>query len=89
MKKIYCELHLFDLNQKVYIVDPETGNKEPVAITTMEGLPEVISAISDNRGVNKVILTGNSVFGEAIAQDIIEYSKRNYSWNDIKVEVLK
>ena len=28
MKRIYCELHLFDLHQRVYIVDTETGDKE-------------------------------------------------------------
>jgi hypothetical protein len=39
MKRIYCELHLFDLHQKVYVVDTETGNKECVAIAPMEELP--------------------------------------------------
>ena len=89
MKRVYCELHMFDLEQTVYIVDPSTGNKEQVAITTMEELPEIISAICDNRQIYKVMLTGNSIFGAAVAEDVVAYSKKHYSWNNIEVEVLK
>lgn len=89
MKKIYCELHIFDLHQRVYIVDTDTSEKECVAVTTMEGLPEVISAISNEKQIKHVWLSGNSVFGNAVSEDIITYSKRNYSWNNIVVEVLK
>ena len=89
MKRIYCELHLFDLHQKVYVVDTETGNKECVAIAPMEELPEVISALSSEKKINHVYLSGNSVFGNAVSEDIVAYSKMNYSWNNIIVEVLK
>ena len=89
MKRIYCELHMFDLHQRVYIIDPDTGDKECVAITTMEGLPEVISALSSEKKINHVYLTGNSVFGNAVSEDIVAYSKMNYSRNNIIVEVLR
>lgn len=89
MKRIYCELHMFDLNQAIYIVDPSTGAKEEIAMATMEELPEVISAICDSRGIYKVLLTGNSVFGNAVSEDILTYSKKHYSWNNIEVEVMK
>ena len=89
MKRIYCELHLFDLNQKVYIVDTDTGEKECMAIATMETLPEVISAVSNEKKINHVYLAGNSVLGNAVSEDIIAYSKMNYNWNNIIVEVLK
>jgi hypothetical protein len=80
---------MFDLHQSVYVVDPAVGNKEQVAITTLEELPEVISAICDARKVFKVTLAGNSVYGAAVAEDLLTYSKKNYSWNNIEVEVLK
>lgn len=80
---------MFDLHQNVYIVDPATGNKEKIAITTLEELPEVISAICDARKVFKVTLAGNSVYGAAVAEDLSAYSKKHYSWNNIEVEVLK
>ena len=89
MKRVYCELHMFDLHQTIYVVDPETGKQQAAAITTMEELPEVISAICDSQKVFKVTLSGNSIFGEAVAQDLVAYSKKHYSWNNIEVEVLK
>lgn len=89
MQRVYCELHMFDLNQTVYIVNPSTGEKEAIAVTTMEELPEVISAICDAKKIYKVLLTGNSVFGAAVSEDIIAYSKKHYNWNNIEVEVLK
>ena len=89
MQRVYCELHMFDLNQTVYIVNPSTGAKEAIAMTTMEELPEVISAICDAKKIYKVLLTGNSVFGAAVSEDIIAYSKKHYNWNNIEVEVMK
>ncbi len=89
MKRIYCELHLFDLNQAIYLVDPATGAKEQLALATMEELPEVISAICDNKQIYKVLLTGNSILSNAVSEDILTYSKKHYSWNNIEVEVLK
>ena len=89
MKRVYCELHLFDLNQKIYIIDSSTGDKELVAQVAMEGLPEAISAISSEKKIPKVFLAGNSLLGAAVAEDVVEYSKRFYNWNNIKVEVLK
>ena len=89
MKRIYCELHMFDLNQTIYIVDPSIGSKEAVAIATMEELPEVISAISNTKQINKVTLSGNSVFGAAVSEDILAYSRIHYGCNNIEVEVLK
>lgn len=89
MKRIYCELHLFDLNQHIYIVDTDTGEKNCVAVTSAEQLPEVISAISNEKEVNTIYLAGNSVFAAMLAEDIVEYSKIHYNQNNIIVEVLK
>ena len=80
---------MFDLHQNVFIVDPSTGNKECVAITTLEELPEVISTICDARKEFKVTLAGNSVFGAAVSEDILAYSKKHYNWNNIEVEVIR
>ena len=89
MKRIYCELHMFDLNQAIYIVDPEVGTKDAIALATMEELPEVISAISNSKNICKVTLSGNSIFGAAVAEDILAYSKNHYGCNNIEIEVLK
>ena len=89
MKKIYCELHLFDLNQTIYIVDLETGYKAAIAVATMEELPEVIRAVSNTCKICDIMLSGNSVLGNAVAEDILAYNKIHYGCNNINVEVLK
>ncbi len=89
MKKIYCELHLFDLNQTIYVVDPDTGSKAAVAMATMEELPEVLTAVSNNRHICDILLSGNSILGAAVAEDVMAYAKIHYGCNNINVEVLK
>lgn len=89
MKKVYCEIHMFDLHQNIYIVDSDTGNKECVAMTTLEGLPEVISAICNAEKICRVSLGGNNVYGATISENIVAYLKKHYSQNNIEVEVLK
>lgn len=80
---------MFDLHQNIYIVDPSVGFKEQIAITTLEELPEVISAICDAKQIFKVTLAGNSIYGAAVAEDLLTYSKKHYNWNNIEVEVMK
>ena len=89
MKKIFCELHMFDMNQKICIIDTDTNEMEYVSMATMEELPEIISATCDNKNLDKVVLTGNSVYCSAVAEDIITFSKMHYGKNNLEVEVLK
>lgn len=89
--KIYCELHLFDLYQKIYTIDPETGNKVCEGQTTLEDLPAAITAIGQEHKLHNVLLSGNSILGKALAEDIIAYGKQHYGWteHEMEVEVLK
>jgi hypothetical protein len=90
MKKIYCELHLFDLHQKIYILDTETNQLEVIAAAPIEGLAEAICAACHSNDIINVTLTGNSIFGLAMSEDIAAYNKTHYSWDkDIEVEVIK
>ena len=57
MKKIYCELHMFDLHQTIYIINTETGDKEVVAKAALEEIPQVVSAISNEQNIFKILLT--------------------------------
>lgn len=87
MKKIYCDLHIFDLEQKIYVYDTETGDLECVAIAAIEELPEVINAISAETGIPTVHLGGNLTYAAMVSEDIVAYSKMHYSQNKIFVEV--
>jgi hypothetical protein len=51
MKKVYCDLHIFDLSQKIYVYDTDTGDLECVALSTIEELPEVINAVCAETGI--------------------------------------
>ena len=89
MKKIFCELHMFDTEQKIFVMDTETGSLDYVASASIVELPEIISAACDNKNLDSVLLKGNSVYSAAVAEDIIAFSKIHYKNHDIEVEVLK
>ena len=89
MKKIFCELHMFDADQKIFIMDTETNELEYVSTASMVELPEIISATCDNKNLDAVLLMGNSVYCTAVAEDIIAFSKIHYKKNNLEVEVLK
>lgn len=87
MKKIYCELHIFDLEQKIYIYDTETGDLDCIAMTTIEELPEVITALSSEKNIPNIHLGGNLTYARMVSEDIVAYSNMHYSKNNIMVEV--
>ena len=90
MKKIFCNINMFDLEQLVYIIDDETDGKDIVAMSTIEELPATISALSSEMGIADVVLSGNIVtYNTLLSDNIIQYSKLNYNQNEIKVEVVK
>ena len=90
MKKIFCNVNMFDLEQLVYIIDDETDGKDVVAMSTIEELPATISALSSEMGIVDVVLSGNIVtYNTLLSDNIIQYSKLNYNQNEIKVEVVK
>lgn len=90
MKKIFCNVNMFDLEQLVYIIDDETDGKDIVAMSTIEELPATISALSNEMGIADVVLSGNIVtYNTLLSDNIIQYSKLNYNQNEIKVEVVK
>ena len=90
MKKVYCELHMFDLTQKIYVIDTETNQCEFITVSTMDRLPEMICAIcNDDRNIKSVVIKGNTTFSSNIAENILSYSKEYYNYNEIKVEVIE
>ncbi len=89
MKKIYCDLKMFNLFQDIYIIDSLTGEKEKIITIPMEKVAETISLISNEKNISKIILTGKCDFNNAIADSIISHSKIFYKKDNIEVEVLK
>ena len=47
MKKIVCEISLFDLHQRIFLIDTETKEKNWIAIAMIDSIPETVSALCD------------------------------------------
>lgn len=91
MKKIVCNLNLFDFTQPIYSLDTETGETELLADTSIAGLPAVISAICSETDISDIVLQGSYIYALTVRNDILEHYNMNYSFlkKEINVEVLK
>ena len=85
--KVLCNLNLFALEQTIYLID-NYGTVNPVAVAEMEQLPEVVAAICNEHSAYKVVLSGNVAYASTLAEDIQALGLKNYSNNNIQVEVI-
>ena len=88
MKKILCEINLFDLHQRIFLVNSETKEKECIATTMINSIPQTVSALCNNQKIYSVVLTGNKEYNNTLSKDILEYSRTHYSNNLIEIEVI-
>lgn len=88
MKKIICNLNMFSMQQSVCIIDLDTNNILYSTSVSMDELPKVISSLSNEYSVPWVSLVDTKVHGDKLAHDIVEYTKINYSNNNIEIEVI-
>lgn len=86
MKKIFCNLNLFDQNQQIFIID-DCGQQH-ITNTDFENLSEKISSMSNISDINHIVLMGPKTFCSEIANEILTYSKTNYNRNEIEVEII-
>ena len=88
MKKIFCNINLFDLHQQVYLIDTDANKEDCIGLTELDKIPEMICSLCDNKKVYKVILSGNKEYNNKLSNNILEYSKMNYNNNNIEIEVI-
>ena len=88
MKKIICNLNMFSMQQPVCVIDLDTNSILYSANATIEELPKMISSLSNEYETPYISLVDNKIYGDKIAHDIVEYTKTNYSNNNIEVEVI-
>lgn len=86
MKKIFCNLNLFDQNQQVFIID-DCG-QQYITNIDFENLSEKISTMSNISDINHIVLAGPKIFCSKVANEILTYSKINYNRNEIEVEII-
>ena len=86
-KVIYCNFHLFELHQRIYMIDLEASvSPKEIAISTLESLGEIISQMCDKYSIDTVHLFGNSDTALEISKEINSKQLTNYN-KSIKVEV--
>ena len=90
MKKIFCNINLFDLNQQIFLIDIEHPSLDVLlGETEFIDLGKKISAINEQAKVNNVMLKGNKELLEPIVEEILSYSKTKYNNEEIKVEIIE
>ena len=88
MKCIACNINMFAAGYNIFLLDShDANNYKQIATTDLEHLPEVVIAACTQENTSLIKLFGNNTFAIELAEDIVEYAKRNYSNFDIKVEV--
>lgn len=88
MKCIACNINMFATGYNVFLLDShDVDSHKHIATTDLEHLPEVVIAACAQENMSLVKLFGNKTFANELAEDIIEYAKRNYSNFEIEVEV--
>ena len=83
---ILCNLFLFDLYQRVIVVD-EKGQKNEIATVNINNLGETIVDVCNKYNVNKVRLIGSESYINNVVEDINSYSITKYNNNNITIEV--
>lgn len=88
MKQIVCNLNLFDMVQKVMVVDMDTGEAKLLTTGGYEELGTIIAKGCQHAETYYVHLYGEEdVINEIIIPQIEEYLGRSYGLDELEIEV--
>lgn len=85
MPVIYCRINLFDMDQKIYLVNGE--NEKEIAKAPLDHLDGTLVALCHDKDVYNVHLFGLQDFVIDIAKAINKTEDLMFSQNRIQVEV--
>ena len=83
-----CIFDLFDVNQKVHLVDPEAKQVVQVAEVPVADLTKALAHLAHTYSVNNIKLYGCKSYGEIFPNAILEYLKTDYNKNNVEIEVI-
>lgn len=86
MSKIVCKIEMFDLNQKIFLSN--NGELTPIADATIENLPSVLTDISWQSEIPKIVLYGNKFYAQQVSENTLKFAKTKYGINNLEIEVL-
>ena len=87
METIICNLNMFDMNQYIYKHNDNTKDFIPIGEVPVEALAQKIATECKINEIHFVHLYGDEIFLEPIVENIKEFGKQNYAFEDINVEV--
>ena len=88
MKHLMCIFDLFDINQKIHLMDPEAKQAVQVAAVPVADLPKALAQMAHIYDVNNIKLYGCKSYGEIFPNTILEYLKTDYNKNNVEIEVI-
>lgn len=89
MKKIVCNIEIFDLYQHIFIVNTETGeSREIKEVFDLNDLAQEIAKLSYVTAISNITLSGNKIFAIQLKQEILAYSKIKFGRNNLEIEVI-
>lgn len=83
---ILCNIFMFDLHQRIVLVDEEGSMKE-IGVTNLDNLSEMIADLCTKYQINKVRLIGNKKYANETAKEICLHSVTKYGNHYVEVEV--
>lgn len=87
---LFCELNLFDAEQKIYLAQDNEIIRQVGLTRDIELLPEMLASLGIAKKVDKIILKSSTKYAKPIVEATIIYMRKDYNYTkDIEIEVLE
>ena len=83
---MFCNFNMFDVNSQVVSVE-SNGTMKSLFSGNFEDICEFMAGEYQNNDYEKIVLAGP--YAEAVEDRVIAYSKANYSFDNINIEVIE
>ena len=87
MPVMFCNFDMFNMNAQVFSVDENDPSKSTLLYSgNFEDICNFIATEYQSNKYNRVVLSGP--YAEAVKDKVLTYSKSNYNFNEMSIEVL-
>ena len=83
---MYCNFNMFDMNSMVLNIE-EGKETQPLFMGSFDDISNYMAAEYQTKQYDKIVLAGP--YAEAVQDRILTYSKKNYNYDNINIEVVK
>jgi hypothetical protein len=79
---------MFELHQKILLVNEEEGLVKTITISNMDNLAEDVVAACEKHNINYVRVHGNKNFSSSLLEEVNNITITKYGKNNIRIEVI-